>query len=230
MTYDVTTFTPQGGALALASRDYSVFLSQFKRAAEVVLNSSGAIEPDLDVRDIVAIRNVTEFLKWMSSVGMDAWQKGVPLNKAAIQAACGQPAHLGYAALRACLVKVKSGNRKKGESDTWTISLPNIRGLGIFLARNAAQQAAFAAHEIEATERRVVMESELDAVLSADPHEAQYQKDYEWTQQRWLEQQGTPQETRVSGHLALLNRDSIKLNVGTRDNEPFHLPIETKNG
>ena len=214
------TFTPNGGALALASTDYQTFVWQFKRATDrVQSNTKPTVEPDLNIKDAQARRNVAAFLRWTQQFSQVQWKEGLPLNKAAIQEACGQPAHVGYTALRQCLVKVKSGNRKLGEPDVWTLSAPHCRGLAMFLARCAALDAALAAREIEELERRVQAESELEALL-AEPQQSQFELDQEWAERQRLQALKVPLEHRVKAH----GIPELRITVGQRDDAPYEEP------
>ena len=223
MSFDVTTFTPSGGALVQSSPIYRDLVAQFARAANIITtNTRPTVEPDLDIRDAQVRSNVIEFLKWTRTFSTGQWKQGVPLNKTSMFEACGHPHHLGHAALRACLVKVRSGNRKKGEPNIWTLSAPHLQGLAMFLARAAARDAALAAQEMEAIERQAKLEAELDDLLASGP--SQYELDYQATEQLRLQVLQKSREERALPHVQRLRASgtsTLKVNIGTRDMEPL---------
>lgn len=218
---DIVNFTPRGGALALSSPHYKSFLDQFSRAAKVVASSSNAVVPDLDHQDQHVIELVTSFLTWTRSFTKEQWEQGVPLNKEQMQQACGARHHMGYKELRACLTKLRSGNRKKGEPDSWTLSRPHIVGLAVLLAKNTAHVAAISAREIEDEERRIELAADLDVVLDTP---SQFELDQQHCERQRLLALETPVTERMlpwAQRLQAKGMDELKVSVGTRDMEPL---------
>lgn len=224
MELTLTTFTPRPGLALAQNADYQGLVEQFGRALKVVLAKDDAIEPNIKLGDKQAVINALKFFEWVRTHTAEEWAHGVSLKKEHIYDACGNPHHYIHRELRDCLTKVTEGNRRRGIPPTWKLSKAHLRGLGKFVAKSIAINAAAAVREMEAAERRMQDASELEELLSTQP-QMQYQQDARLAEEQRIKALQVPREVRMlDAAQGLINLDAaLKVTIGQMDDEDHYM-------
>jgi len=170
---DLTVIRDFAPTTAYALREfdsYKAALKSFEVAAKRVCHLRGdCIEPDLDITDQRTANALVQFLLWTRRFSDEQWAQGVEVSKPELIEVAGQADRPLDQARRACLVRIKTGYRKGGESDTYSLSRPHLKGIALVLAANAAYQAAMSMRSMEKQAEDIDIEGRLNAALRCDP-------------------------------------------------------------
>lgn len=128
----------------------------------------GAIKPNLNIDDVRAVKIAGDFVQWTKKHTQAEWNQGVKLPYEVLHDVIGKNRTPLNMMRRACLVKVKNGNRRLGEADTYTLSKPHFLGLLQCLVAVAAQEAATICINLEVELSALESKSKVNAALNGN--------------------------------------------------------------
>lgn len=154
-----------GSSYAQQLENFKKMALKFKEAEEM-----GAVDFDIEPNAHL-VAPLSNFLKWVNTHTKEQWDAGVKVPVKVIHEVCGKNHSPINDARRSCLVRVKRGNRRMKELDTYTLSRPHVLGLAKCLAAYTAKQAAEACIEMEQAVKSMIEQDRLDATLNPAGYE-----------------------------------------------------------